>query len=372
MRTTVTSVEAIPVEVPVAPLEEGGLAPYSSNHDEVETVGRTLVRVGTDDGVTGWGEMLTAMQSARVTCAVIEDVIEPNLVGRRLEDIGEFLDSFYYPYVKTRPFLGAVETALWDALGTVRDASVSEMLGGGVRDSVDVAYCLGMHSIEDSRRYARRAVEEGFDVLKTKAGPDWKHDVERIRAIHEATDGELELRIDPNQGWSTDEAVRVGAMLEDDGIYLQYMEQPCRIDSYGTYERLRQRLRHPIAVNEDTYFPRNLYYLCERSAADVACVDLVPAGGLTAVREQIAVAERAGLSLTHHNGFDLGIKQAAVLHLYASTPALNLAPDSVYYGWADYILSEPLVVDNGAIAVPDGSGLGIDVDEGKVETYRID
>lgn len=368
----ISSVDAIPVSVPVAPLEEGGLAPYSSNHDEVETVGRTLVRVTTDDGTVGWGEMLTAMRSPRVTVAVIEDVIAPEVVGRDLESIGAIADAFYYPYAKVRPFFGAVETALWDAYGRRHGASLSELFGGGVRDSVDVAYCLGMLPVDESRRYARRALESGFDVLKTKAGPDWKRDVERVRAMSEATDGELAFRVDPNQGWAFEEAVRAGATLEDAGIYLQYLEQPCRVDTYGTYERLRERLRQPIAVNEDTYFPRNLYYLCERSAADVACVDLVPAGGLTAVRDQIAVADAAGLSVTHHNGFDLGIKQAAVLHLYASTSALNLPPDSVYYGWADHVLKDPLEVTDGAIDVPDGPGLGVTVDEAAVERYRVD
>ncbi len=368
----VTHVEAIPIEVPVAPLSAGGLAPYTSNHDEVETVGRTLVRLETDEGITGWGEMLTAMQSPKATVAVIEDVVAPECVGRELDEIRGFLDAFYYPYVNIRPFLGAVETALWDALGKKRGAPVSELFGGGVRDVVDVAYCLGIHSPADSKRYARRALEEGFDVLKTKAGPDWRHDVERVRAMYAATDGDLELRVDPNQGWTFEEAVRAGAMLEADGIYLQYLEQPCRIDTYGTYERLRQRLRQPIAANEDTYVPRNLSALCERAAIDVACVDLVPAGGLLAVREQIAVAERAGVSVTHHNGFDLGIKQAAVLHLYGSTPALNLPPDSVYYGWAGSILSEPLTVENGSMAVPDGPGLGVEVDQSRVDTYRVD
>ncbi|WP_255171507.1 mandelate racemase/muconate lactonizing enzyme family protein [Natrononativus amylolyticus] len=368
----VTQIDAIPVAVPVAPLEEGGLAPYSSNHDEVEVVGRMLVRLETDDGITGWGEMLNAMQSPRVTAAVIEDVIAPRLLGRDLSEIRGFVDDFYYPYVKVRPFLGAVETAMWDALGKKRGAPISELLGGGVRERVDVAYCLGMLSEAESRTYAARAREQGFTVLKTKAGPDWRGDVDRIRAMHHETDGALEFRIDPNQGWTFEEAVRAGAVLEDEGIYLQYLEQPCRIDTYGTYERLRQRLRQPIAANEDTYFPRNLYHLCERAAIDVACVDLVPAGGLLAVRDQIAVAEKAGVSVTHHNGFDLGIKQAAVLQLYASTPALNLPPDSVYYGWADHILTEPLVVENGSMPVPDGPGLGVDVDEDAVERYRVD
>lgn len=368
----IASIEAIPVELPVAPLGEGGLAPYSSNHDDVESVGRTLVRVETDEGVVGWGEMLTAMKSETVTKAVIEDVIAPELVGRGLDEIGTFLDSFYYPYTRVRPYFGAVETALWDAYGKTCNASVSELFGGGVRDNVEVAYCLGMLDPEESAEYAVRALEQGFSVLKTKAGPDWEYDVERVTAMHDAVHGELSFRVDPNQGWTFEETVRAGAMLESEDVYLQYLEQPCRIDTFGTYERLRQRLRQPIAVNEDAYFPRNLYYICERSAADVACVDLVPAGGLRAVRDQIAVASEAGLSVTHHNGFDLGIKQAAVLHLFASIPALNLAPDSVYYGWADHVLEDPLEVADGAIEVPDGPGLGVTVDEAKIAEYRLD
>ena len=370
---SVTDIEAIPVTVDVQPRDEGlGLAPYVSNHDEVEEVTRMLVRVDTDEDVTGWGEMLVGMKSARVTKAVMEDVIAPELIGRDVGEIRPFIEEFYFPYVKVRPFLGAVETALWDALGRTLGAPIHELLGGKTRDEIPIAYCLGILDPEESRRHVRRAYDAGFRTLKTKAGHDWRTDVERLVAMHDEVDGDMEFRIDPNQGWTTEDAVRVAARLEDAGVYLQYLEQPVRIDSYGTYRRLRQRLQTPIAINEDAYFPGNLYQLVKEDAIDVGVVDLVPAGGILRVREQAAVAAAAGISLSHHCGFDLGVKTAAMLHTVASTPAINLAPDSVYYSWDDYIVQSPPDATTGSIRVPDGPGLGVEVDDDKVETYRVD
>lgn len=370
---SVTNVAAIPVTMDVEPLESDlGLAPYVSNHDSVESVTRMLVRVDTDDGVTGWGEMLVGMKSAAVTKAVVEDVLAPELVGRNVGEIRDFVESFYFPYAKVRPFLGAVETALWDAFGKKVGVPVHRLLGGKTRDRVPIATCLGILGPEESRTYARRAIEHGFSILKTKAGPDWREDVARISAMYDEVEGELEFRLDPNQGWSFEDAVRVATRLEEEGILLQYLEQPVRIDTYGTYASLRERVRTPIAVNEDTYFPRNLRYLLQADAIDVAVVDLVPAGGILRVREQVAMAANAGVSVSHHCGFDLGIKTAAMVHTVASTPDINLPPDSVYYAWEDDILTEPFTVEDGALSVPDGPGLGIEVDEEKVERYRCD
>jgi L-alanine-DL-glutamate epimerase-like enolase superfamily enzyme len=369
----VSRVEAIPVEVGVRPIEEDyGLAPYRSNHDAVKERDRMLVRIETDDGIVGWGEMLVAMTSPDATKSIIDNVIAPELIGQEVEDIREFIESFYFPYTRIHPFLGAVEMAMWDALGKQFDASLSTLLGGSVEDEVSVAYCLGMMSSDRSREQARFAAEAGFPALKTKAGPDWRADVERMIAMHDAVDGNLDFRLDPNQGWSFEEAVRAGAVLEDAGVYLQYLEQPCRIDTYGSYEKLRDRLRTPIAVNEDTYFERNFSHLLRQDAVDVGVIDMIPAGGILRAQELAANAAEAGISLSHHCGFDLGIKTAAMLHLVATTPAIDLPPDSVYYAWDEYLLEDPLDLSDGAYQVPMGPGLGISVDEEKVERLRTD
>ncbi|GAB3690780.1 enolase C-terminal domain-like protein [Salinarchaeum chitinilyticum] len=367
----VTNVEAIPVAMAVRPESEpGGLAPYVTNHGQVETMERMLIRLDTESGVTGWGEMRSSL-ALETTASVIENDVAPELIGRSVADVEAFTDDFFYEYLDVGPFVGGVEMAMHDALGKIRGVPVHELLGGKTRDTVEFAYCVGILDEEDSREHARRALDRGFSVLKTKAGRDWQEDVRRILAMDDEADGELEFRLDPNQGWTPEEVVRVGAALEDAGVYCQYLEQPVRIDSPRTYESLRNRLRTPIAVNEDTYFDRNLFEHGAAGAVDCAVIDVVPAGGFRAAKRLAGVADDAGISLAHHNAFDLGIKTAAVLHLTASTPAITLPPDTIYYAWADDVIAEPFSVAEGCIAVPDGPGLGVEVDEEKVEVYRI-
>ncbi|GAA0238118.1 mandelate racemase/muconate lactonizing enzyme family protein [Haladaptatus pallidirubidus] len=369
----ISELEAIPIAVGVKSLdEEFGLAPYNSNHDAVESVDRLLVRLETDDGLVGWGETLVPMRSPAAATAIIDDILAPELIGRSVDDIQSFGEAFYFPYTRIHPFLGAVKTAMWDAVGKRFGAPVSELLGGTIKRDVSVAFCLGMLDAEESREHAAFARDRGFTALKTKAGSDWRRDVERIKAMHDEVDGELEFRLDPNQGWTFEDTVRAASLLEDDGIYLQYLEQPVRIDTYGTYEKLRSRLRTPVAVNEDTYFERNFSHLLRQDAIDVGVIDFVPAGGILDAKRLAGLAREAGVSLSHHCGFDLGVKTAAMLHTVATTPAINLAPDSVYYAWEEYVVENPLTIENGSMTVPDEPGLGFSVDERAVERHRTD
>lgn len=381
----ITNVEAYAVSVPIVDIDDGGIAPYVTNHGRVEKMERMIIRIDTDEGVSGWGEMRVFLSPA-ATKAVLEDGIAQWVVGRSPFELETFRRQIFIEYTNVDMFFAAIETACWDIVGKVLERPVYELLGGWTapaptertntptRESertVDIAYCLGILSPEASREHAARAYNEGYSVLKTKAGRDWREDVRRIEAMHDEVDGRLDFRVDPNQGWSLDEAVRVAASLEDAGIYLQYMEQPIRVDSHTALARLRERTRQPIGPNEDTYIPRNLRKLIERGALDVAVVDMTPAGGITALRQLAGIAEDAGVPLVHHCAFDLGIRTAAILHAVTGIPGFTLPPDSVYYAWEEDILTDPLSVENGAIAVPDDPGLGIEVDKDSLDEYRI-
>jgi len=389
----VSSVETIPVEVPVRGRDEQlGIAPYvtgTSLEDlpealsfeealDAETTSlkaarKLLIRLETTDGTVGWGEL--KVPSMELGQTIIEELIEPELVGRHLNSkeafVAEF-DSFNSRfYVDLTAYLGVVEMAMWDAHGKALGKPVYELIGGAETDEVPVAFCLGLLSPEDSAKHAQQALDAGFSVLKTKGSRYWKTDVRRIKAIHDAVDGELELRLDPNQLWSIEDAVRVGAALEDAGIYIQYLEQPIRIDSAGTMKRLRQRLQTPIAVNEDAYFKRNIYQLGREDAIDAAVIDTIPAGGILGIKRLAGLAREMGISLAHHSNFDLGIKNAAKLHVWTSTPNFNLPIDSVYYALEGDVLNQRLEVSNGRMQLPSDPGLAR-VNSDRVDQYRID
>jgi L-alanine-DL-glutamate epimerase-like enolase superfamily enzyme len=296
----------------------------------------------------------------------------------------------FVEYANVDMFFAPIEIACWDIVGKVLDRPVYELLGGWTAPiqteqkhqnhqdeygheaaPVEFAYCLGVWSPEESAKYAKSVRDMGYSVLKTKAGRDWREDVERIVAMHEATDGELEFRLDPNQGWTLDEAVRVGAALENEGVFLQYMEQPIRVDNHRELAMLRQRTRQPIAPNEDTYIPHNINRLAEAGAADVLVLDMTPAGGIAGLRQQVAIAEDAGLGTTHHCAFDLGVRTAAILHAVSGIPGFTHVPDTAYFGWENDIIMDRLTIEDGAISVPEGPGLGVEVDEDRIQEYRI-
>mgnify|MGYP000120861121 FL=1 len=386
----ITDVTAVTVDVPLISLDEHlGIGPYVTNHGQVDTMQRVLVKVDTDEGVSGWGEMRVFL-SPEATESIIEDGVGPLIEGQSPFEVERLRRQVFVEYTNVDMFFAAVETACWDIVGKTLDRPIYELLGGWTaptqttqrhrnvieetsRDVADIpiAFCLGILSPEESRTKAKEALEAGFTVLKTKGGSDWQEDIARIKAMHEATDGELQFRLDPNQGWTQDQAVRIGAELEDAGVYLQYMEQPIRTDSHRSLARLRQRLRQPIAPNEDTYIKHNIQSLFESGSMDVAVIDLTPAGGISGLRQQAAVLDDAGIPFTHHCAFDLGIRSAAILHAVSGIPGFSLPPDSTYYGWEADVIENPLEVSDGCLSVPDGPGLGVTVDLDRIEEFKI-
>ena len=386
----IRNVTATTVDVPLVGLDETlGIGPYVTNHGQVDSMERVLVHVETDEGISGWGEMRTFLSPA-ATESIIEDGIAPLIEGQSPFETERLRRQVFIEYTNIELFFSAVETACWDIVGKALNKPVFELLGGatapyqttamnadaGVRESatardVEFAFCLGILSPSESRAKAREAVDAGFSVLKTKAGRDWQQDIARIKAMNDEVNGELEFRLDPNQGWSLDQAVRVGAALEDAGIYLQYMEQPIRVNAHDSLAALRQRLRQPIAPNEDTYIPNNLRSLIEAGAMDVAVLDLTPAGGISGLRQQAAIVEDAGIPYTHHCAFDLGIRTAAILHAVHGLPGFSLPPDTTYYAWEDDIIADSFSVTDGSMTVPDAPGLGIDIDQDTIDEYQV-
>ena len=384
----ITDIKAFAVNIPLVPFEDGGIGPYVTNHNSLTDMDRILVRVDTDEGISGWGEVRVFL-TPEATVSIIEDGIRPLVVDQSPFELEKLRRQVFIEYANADMFFAPIEVACWDIVGKSLEKPVYELLGGWTAPSqtdikhrdhqddyadaheIEVAYCLGILSSEQSRQRAAEVLNQGYSVLKTKAGRDWREDVDRIKAMHDQVDGELEFRLDPNQGWTIDQAIRVGSKLADAGIYLQYMEQPIRVDAHKSLASLKNQAGQPMAPNEDTYIPHNLRRLIDAGAIDVAVLDLTPAGGITGLRQQAAIVEDAGIPIAHHCAFDLGIRTAAILHAVHGIPGFSLPPDSVYYGWEDDITVNPFNTANGTLRVPQDPGLGVQVDRSSIEEYRI-
>ncbi|WP_051426034.1 mandelate racemase/muconate lactonizing enzyme family protein [Jiangella gansuensis] len=374
MSSTIIGVDAFHVQVPVRLIADGGIAPYAGSQDAhgVTTAQSLLVRVRTDDGISGWGEMNTGFDRA-VDVALVKHWIEPALVGQdatRIRATMDRVDAPYWPQFGRRALACAAEMALWDVTARSMGRRVADLLGGPVRDRVDVAFCLGITDAATSADVARRALDGGWRAFKTKVGTDLDADLERIQAIVDATGRRLRLRLDANQAY--DRITALTFLREAAAFPIEYIEQPLPVGDYAGHRALVERGLVPIAINEDAYTAGGVARAASERSIDAAVVDIEAAGGVGGLLELAAVGAAFHIPLAHHCGWDLGVKTAMMLQVVAATPAIGLASDSTYAMHLDDILAARLETKDGSMPLPDGPGIGVDIDDDAVErlTWR--
>jgi L-alanine-DL-glutamate epimerase-like enolase superfamily enzyme len=356
----VTRVEVVIVEVP----QTAPLAPYRSRIRSSSTTCSGIVIVETDEGLTGCGEhnvnFLSGV-SGRQQQAAAEW-----LVGRDPLNI----HAFHRDCPLEARLKSGVEMALWDIRGKAAGLPLADLMGGRIRDEVEVAACMGIASYERAGELAAWYVEQGFTALKTKAGADMQEDLDMVRGIRDAVGDRLRLRIDPNCGYTREQSAELARRLEE--YELEYLEQPLPDAPLSDAAWLRSQTRTPIALNESVTDPSSVIRIIQEDAADFVLPDTHIAGGLQPCIDIGRICAAAGLPCVMHCGHDLGPKTAGMVHVAAAGSAYSLPNDSTYYGLEDDVITERIEIVNGRIRVPDRPGLGIEIDRERLERYRVD
>jgi len=352
-----------------------------------------VVRLETEDGLVGWGEtpaiatwggahMTHYGETARTARHLIRDYFFPVIEGRSSLDIGpihEEMDEAVkgHPYAKA-----ALDIALHDLAGKRLDIPVYELLGGEHRDRIPVAHSLGIMEIDRAVAEAEQAVAEGARTIKAKAGLDAERDIELVRRLREALGPDVTIRVDANEGYEfPSEAVRVTREMEEHDI--AYMEQP--VADTEDMAVVARDVDIPIMADEGAWTPQDILALREHRAAELFSLYVTKPGGLHRAREVGVVAEAVEMRCDIGGSIEMGIGNAANLHLGAAVPIAGMAsvspvnrPADAYEGqvagvyYEDDIVTEPFDYEDGEVLVPDGVGLGIKVDEEKLEQYSID
>lgn len=276
----------------------------------------------------------------------------------------------------------AIEVACLDAIGRATGRSVSDLLGGRVRDRVPfAAYLFFKHASDDpwgevmtpdavvaeAREMVRRF---GYRSLKLKGGviePD--REAEAIAALHAELPG-LPLRLDPNAAWSVPTALRIAARLEGK---LEYLEDP--VPGLDAMAAVAASAPMPLATNMCvTAFAHVAPAVAKRSVS-IVLSDHHMWGGLRATVELGRLCGTFGLGVSMHSNTHLGISLAAMTHVAAAVPELTYACDT-HYPWQtdEVIVGGKLRIENGEVAVPRGPGLGVELDRDALarlnEQYR--
>ncbi|MFC1461797.1 mandelate racemase/muconate lactonizing enzyme family protein, partial [Verrucomicrobiota bacterium] len=199
-----------------------------------------------------------------------------------------------------------------------------------------------------------------------KIGRDPEEDMEIVRAVREAVGPKANIRIDPNQAWSSSYAVRMIRKLEE--YRLEFVEQPVpRWDVEGLCA-VRGKVDTPICACELAWDHKDIFEIIRNRAADIINVDIHRAGGILECKKQIHAAQIAGLPCGLHTSGSFGPGTAAALHLAASSVNMPLAIELIYDWFADDIITSPFQMTP-TMKVPESPGLGVELDEEKLKRY---
>jgi len=340
---------------------------------------RTIVEVDTDEGITGLGEMGGGGESAEAAFKALERY----LVGHDPLQLEALFWKICNPtaslYNNRTQLHAAIEFACIDIIGKKLGIRACDLLGGALREAVPFASYLffryrdektgagGEDSPESMCRHAQALKDRyGFKTHKLKAGvfaPE--RELECFRALAAAFP-EDQLRIDPNAAWSVEQAIRIGQKIED--LRNDYFEDPAL--GMEALRRVREMVRIPTATNTVVVNFDQLSVAIRQGGVDVVLLDTTFWGGLRQAWKAGVVCETAKIGVAVHSSGELGVQLATMLHLGAALPNLSFAADAHYHHLLDdVIVGGKLEYRDGAIAVPTGPGLGVQLDRDKLARY---
>lgn len=364
----IIGVEAIPVRVRRAQSDRSAFGTR-------EFTEAGIVRIDTDEGITGWGEIcLVWWRMGSGLCRDVERILAPALLGEDPTAHALLNDRMkvLLPGRYDAPARAGVEMAMLDICGKAADLPVYQLLGGAYRERIPVSYSLHMKDTQSMVADARSRVSDGFRTLKVKIGRDWPHDLDALGAIRSEVGPGIALRVDVNAAWrSPSQALhRINEIVRFD---VELVEQPLPERDLVGLAELTQKSPIPIAADESMWNLEDAMTLSHMRAADVLNVYFSEAGGLRNARAIADVARTSGQSVWVGSMPELGLGTVANAHLAVSLPELEFASDVCGFLYhAEDILTVPLTLDDGEFVVPDGPGLGVDIDQSALARLRIE
>jgi muconate cycloisomerase len=370
----ITSIETIPIRVP---LKERFII-KSGRGGSHATSPFLIVKVHTDHGLVGLGEASCTPRwsgedqfSAR---HFIKTYFEPLLIGQDPGDI-QACSRLFMPVVANNPFTkAAIEMALWDLAGKAAGRPVYELLGGKLRQSVPIKWSISGREPAIAQDIARWALAQGFSKMKVKVGISDDEDARRVKAVREVVGANFHLGVDANGGWiDSESAIRAIAHLRH--FDPAFIEQPVASGDLFGMAKVRSAIDFPLIADESVYTLADAKNLARASACDVFSIYVGKAGGIAPAMEIARFAQGAGLACTIGSNLEMGIGSAAMIHLALASSGITAeqyACDIIgplFY--EDDVLVEPLPIGNGQAGPIEKPGLGVELDEEKLNRYRV-
>ena len=331
----------------------------------VDTLPSTVVRITTESGIEGFGEVCPLgpaylpAHGAGARTALNE--IASAIVGLPAGNLGAVNAAMDRALMGHGYAKSAIDIACWDVLGQAAGVPVCDLLGGRVSDEFPLYFAVPLGSAEEMTAYVEARRSEGIHRFQLKIGADPYDDAERTRRVVEATGREDVVVADANGGWQLQDAVVAARAL--DGLERLFFEQPCR-----TLEEcliVRQRTTLPMILDECIRDVHSLLRAYDARALEAFNLKISKVGGLSQAKLMRDLAVALGLRVTIEDAWGGDLVTAAVSHLAASTPPEALFTVSFMNDWTnEHVAGYEPRSQSGFGSAPVAPGLGVEVDVG--------
>ena len=364
----ITHVEAMLIELPY---EHGAPKPALGTGAIRTMMDAVYIRVDTDEGITGWGEAF-GFAACRIALAAARLVVAPLAIGRDPSDIPALmtdLDRRLRGMALNGPVrfaLSGLDIALWDIAGKVAGKPIHRLLGGTGATTRIPAYAslLRMGTPEYVAKVSAAAAMRGYRHIKLH-----ERTVETVAAAREAVGPGVSLMLDTNCTWTADEAVAMARRMEP--FELAWLEEPVYPpDDFEALARVRRDGGIPVAAGENLGTVNDVRRIADAGAVDIVQPDAARIGGITEIWKAAAVARSRGMRFEPHSPL-YGPGLVATLHVIAALPTAAMC-EFYYCDLGASPMGDAITVRDGYMRVPEGPGLGVDVDQQVIERYRTE
>lgn len=342
-----------------------------------EHISLVLVEIRTDAGIKGVGETL-ARFAPKAYAELINSTLRPRLIGQPLHKISAHWHTMRRALSgrcggMLIEAIAGVDIALWDILGKAANMPLWMLLGGEGRTSIPV-YAASINWVEDAEADAEldTYLEAGFPRIKIKTGQQVKESCRRIERLRKRAGDAVELCIDANWAYELDGAIEVSRALEANGYF--WFEEPLKPEDEAGYEELRKRTSVPLAAGESNYTVDQAQRLVQNRTLSVLQPDIARSGGVTETRRMAELAHTNGVGYAPHIGMSGIVCETASIHVASAMPNLRMmechSDISPFKTELADIASASQRQKDGILSVPEGPGLGLEINWDVVERLR--
>lgn len=338
-----------------------------------ELMDAVYIKVATDVGITGWGEA-HGFSACAVTNAACNLVLKPMALGADIDDIPAVMTDLFRRTQgmslngPVRSALSGLEIALWDIKGKAEGKPIWKLVGGDGSKTLIAAYAslLRTGKPELVTRLCTAAVSRGYRNIKVHEKNEVV--VDSMTAARETVGDDVELMLDTNCAWLPDQVIEKVRALEPIG--LKWLEEPVYpTDDFTTMARIRAETGVPVAAGENLGTLQDFVRMIDAGAVDYAQPDVTKFGGIAEMMKAAAIADDRGARIEPHSPV-YGPGLIATLHVIAAMKGDAMC-EYYFSDLAESPLGEWAIPKDGYLRVPDGPGLGVEVDEDVIGRYRI-